>query len=43
MMARILRALARFEEHWIADLIGAVGLFAIGWSWMILGYAWGLE
>lgn len=40
---RILRALARFEDHWIADLIGAVGLFAIGWSWMLLGYAWGLE
>lgn len=43
MMARILRALARFEDHWIGDLIGVVSLFAIGWSWMLLGYAWGLE
>lgn len=40
---RILSALARLEDHWIGDLIGVVSLFAIGWSWMLLGYAWGLE
>jgi hypothetical protein len=43
MMARILSALARLEDHWIGDLIGVVCLFGIGWSWMLLGYAWGLE
>lgn len=30
MMARFLRALARAEQHWTADLIGVVSIFASG-------------
>jgi hypothetical protein len=29
MMARLMRAVARFEEHWLADLLGGLSLFAL--------------
>lgn len=41
MMARFKRALARMEDHWFADLIGAVSLFAGLWLGLLLGYAMG--
>lgn len=43
MMARLKRALARMEDHWLADLIGAVGLFALLPLALVLGDAWGLK
>lgn len=42
MMARLKRALARMEDHWLADLFGAVSLFALGWVALLFGHAWGL-
>ena len=41
MMARLKRALARIEEHWLGDLIGAVSLFGGLWMGLFLGYAMG--
>ena len=42
-MARFQRALARFEDHWLADLIGALGLFALGFGGLLLGCGMGLK
>lgn len=42
MMARFKRAMARMEDHWLADLIGAVSLFGLLWAGLLLGAAWGL-
>lgn len=42
MMARFKRTMARIEDHWLADLFGAVSLFALGWFCLLLGHAWGL-
>jgi len=42
MMARFKRAVARFEDHWLADLIGAASLFALLWAGLLFGHAWGL-
>ena len=41
MMARFKRALARMEDHWLADLIGAVSLFGLLWSGLFIGFAAG--
>lgn len=43
MMARILRALERAEEHWFVDLIAVVGLFASGYGLLLIGYGLGLK
>ena len=43
MMALIFRALARLEDHWIGDLLGAVSLFALLEIGLLLGHAWGLK
>ncbi len=42
MMARLKRALARMEDHWLAELIGAVSIFALLWLGLLFGHAWGL-
>lgn len=42
MMARLKRALARIEDHWLADLIGVVCIFALLWFGLLFGHAWGL-
>jgi hypothetical protein len=42
-MASFLRALARFEDHWLADLIGAISLFGLLWIGLFLGFAMGLK
>lgn len=42
-MARFLRAVARLDDHWIGDLIGAVSLFGILCGGLFLGHAWGLQ
>lgn len=41
MMARLKRALARIEDHWLAELIGAASIFALLWAGLLLGHAWG--
>lgn len=43
MMARLLRAAAWLDDHWIGDLIGAVSLFALLFAGLFLGFAWGFE
>lgn len=43
MMALLFRALARLEDHWIGDLLGAVSLFALLAAGLFLGHAWGLK
>lgn len=43
MMARFLRLLARFEEHWIADLLGAAALFSMVPIGLFLGEVWGFK
>jgi hypothetical protein len=43
MMARFLRALARFNDHWVADAIGAISVFAIGYGCLFLGAGLGLK
>ncbi len=42
MMARLKRALARMEDHWIGDLLGVTVLFALLWAGLLFGHAWGL-
>lgn len=42
MMARLKRALARIEDHWLAELFGAVSLFVLLWAGLVFGHAWGL-
>lgn len=42
-MKRVLRALARLDDHWIGDLIGAVSLFGILWGLAFLGCGMGLK
>ena len=42
VMARFKRALARIEDHWLADLFGAASLFALGWLGLLIGHGWGL-
>lgn len=41
MMARLKRALAQMEDHWLADLVGAVCLFAGLWIGLLVGSAMG--
>lgn len=41
MMARLKRALARVEGHWLAELIGAASLFALLWAGLLFGHAMG--
>jgi hypothetical protein len=41
-MARLKRAMAQIEDHWLADLIGAVALFGLLWAGLLFGHAWGL-
>lgn len=36
------RALARIEDHWLAELIGAASLFGLLWAGLLFGHAWGL-
>lgn len=43
MMAHLLRALARLDDHWIGDLIAVCRLWAGGYGLMILGYGLGLK
>lgn len=43
MMALLFRALARFDDHWLGDLLGAASLFILLWTGMFLGHAWGLQ
>lgn len=41
MMARFRRALARFEDSWFGDLLGAVSIFAMLIGMLMLGAAMG--
>ena len=41
MMARFLRALARFEDSWFGDLLGAVSIFAMFFGMLMIGDAMG--
>lgn len=43
MMARMMRAVRRLNDHWIGDLIGAVCLFGMLWGGLFMGYAVGLK
>lgn len=43
MMARLLRAMARFEAHWVGDAIGVICLFALGYAGLLIGYGLGLQ
>ena len=43
MMAPLVRALARLDAHWSADLIGSVGLFALMFGGLFLGHGMGLK
>lgn len=43
LMARLITALARLDDHWIGDLIGAVCLFGMLWGGLFLGFAAGLK
>ena len=42
MMARFLRLLARFEDHWFADVLALVGLWGFGISTYLLLFGMGL-
>lgn len=37
MMARILRALARLDAHWVGDLIGSICMFTMLYFGLLLG------
>lgn len=39
---RFLKALARLDDHWAGDLIGAVCLFGSGYGLLFLAYGLGL-
>ncbi len=43
MLTQILRHARRLDDHWIGDLLGAVGLFACGYGMLLIGYAAGLK
>ena len=43
MMARILRAMARLDTHWVGDLIGSICLVALLYGGLLLGYGMGLK
>lgn len=50
MMARLLRLLARFEDFWLADVLGAICLFALipvtlylGLLLEAIGLLWGIK
>lgn len=43
MMRHVLRALARFEAHWVGDAIGVICLFALGYAGLLIGYGLGLQ
>jgi hypothetical protein len=43
MMDRFRRAIARFEDHWLADLLGCVSLFALLPCFLFLGAVWGFK
>lgn len=34
----VIRAARGLDDHWIGDLIGAVGLFALGWMGLAIGW-----
>lgn len=35
---RLVSAVRALDDHWIGDLIGAVSLFALGWTWLAIGW-----
>lgn len=43
MMARLLRALARLEAHWVGDAIDVICLFALGYAGLLIGCGLGLK
>ncbi len=43
LMARLIAALARLDDHWIGDLIGAVCLFGMLWGGLFLGFTVGFK
>ncbi|MES2434219.1 MAG: hypothetical protein V4586_10380 [Pseudomonadota bacterium] len=43
MTARLLRAMARLDDHWIGDLIGAVCLFSFLFIGLLIGCGLGLK
>ena len=43
MMARLLRAMARLDDHWLGDLIGAVSLFSLLFTGLFIGAGLGLK
>ena len=43
LMAHFIGAMARLNDHWIGDLIGAVCLFGILWGGLFLGFAAGIK
>ncbi len=40
-MRRMLRGLARLDNHWIGDLIGAVSLFGLLWVGLLAAHVFG--
>lgn len=42
-MTRVLRALARLDDHWIGDLIGVLCLFGCFYGLLFIGFAMGLK
>lgn len=43
MMARLLRAMARLDDHWAGDLIGAVSLFSMLFMGLFIAAGMGLQ
>lgn len=42
MMARLLRFVARVEDHWMGDVLALIGLWGFGLSAYFLGFGVGL-
>jgi len=43
MMARLQRALARIEDHWLGDLIGSASIFVLLFGGLFIGCGFGLK
>lgn len=43
MMARLMRAMARLDAHWMGDLIGAACLFSMLFMGLFIGAGLGLK
>ena len=41
-MTMIFRLMARLDDSWLGDLIGAICLFGLSWGLFVFGWAVGL-